>query len=70
MRKGKRVYDIGFKAVEIFLVHCGGNYKFNQSWKSIELLLYRLKYTEVYYILILMQISSHNKLNKTGLAFV
>jgi hypothetical protein len=31
MRKGKRVYDIGFKAVEIFLVHCGGNYKFNQS---------------------------------------
>jgi hypothetical protein len=69
-RSWERVYDIGFKAVEIFLIYMWWKLQINQSWKSIELLLYRIKYTKAYVILSLMHRSGHNKLNKIGLVFL
>jgi hypothetical protein len=63
------VYDIGFKVVEIFLVHIWWKLQINRSRKNIELLLYRIEYSKTYDILSLMHTSVHNKVNKTDFAF-
>jgi hypothetical protein len=69
-RSWEMVYDIGFKTAEIFLVPMWWKLQINQSWKSIELLLYQIQCTKAYVILSLMHRSSHNKRNKTGLVFL
>jgi hypothetical protein len=56
--------------VEIFLVHMWWKLQINHSQKSKELLLYRIEYSKAYDILSLMHTSVHNKVKKTGFAFL